>query len=258
MSELACPTCGETERLSGRRPWADSGKSADIVIACDACGTTWPRGARRCRGCGAHEHTTARQRMTTYPRGNQLAVIGMRDVPLCPRCDAHAVSQLGPDRLLADGYRSRFVSGPDDEPAAPTGAASPPAAPPPAPPSPAAPPLAVASPAAPQPRPRRPAVTDPTVRHAVDAYMRHADGVVNATVMLVLGRTLGPTTRLGGLTAAAAGPALARALDEQWARQPDVREQAVRTIGDAVGFWAEQGWLTEEQARRLSSVSTSG
>lgn len=233
-----CPSCGEAEQLTGAT--LDGG----IEITCGACGSRWSRAERRCRACGGAESTVARQRMTTYPRGNQLAVIGMRDVPLCPQCDGEALSRLGPDRLLEDGYRSRFVSGAPDEPSAPPRhqpSRAPRARPrslPPAPP--AAPPVAVA---------RRPAApADPTVRKAVEAYLAHGTDAVSAAAMLVIGRALGTSTRLSDLTAAEAGPRLDAAIEEQWPRRSAIRTLAVDAINDAFRFWVSRGWITADQA----------
>jgi hypothetical protein len=235
VTDPVCPSCGEAEQLTGTP--LDGG----IEITCGACGTRWNRTERRCRACGGGESTVVRQRMTTYPRGNQLAVIGMRDVPLCPQCDGGAVSRLGPGRLLEDGYRSRFVSGAPDDSASTT-----PATPatrarsriqPPAPP--------VATPAAAR-RPKSP--TDPTVRKAVEAYLAHGTDAVSAAAMLVIGRALGTSTRLSDLTAADAGPRLDEAIEEQWPRRSAIRTLAVDAVNDAFRFWVSRGWISADQA----------
>jgi hypothetical protein len=81
MSELSCPGCGESEHLVGRRT------RDGIEVTCETCGARWDRGAVRCRSCGGAASVTARQRMTRQPRGTLLAVVGMREVTLCPDCD---------------------------------------------------------------------------------------------------------------------------------------------------------------------------
>jgi len=249
VSDPACPSCGETERLAGATI------DGRIEITCEACGTAWERSGRRCRGCGSAEHTVARQRMITFPRGNQLAVIGMREVPLCPQCDAAALTRLGPDRLLDDRYRSRFVGGIDDEPAGqppPRAKAAPrpparqtvPRTPPAGTPPTGTPPTA---------RPvQRPATREqPTVRQAVQDYLEQADDSVSATAMLVVGRTLGPSTRLADISGTTAGPRLAQAVDEQWSRQPALRALAVGAITDAFRLWVRRGWMTGDQTPHL-------
>jgi hypothetical protein len=101
---MRCPSCGETERLAG------TPVAGDIEVSCQACGHQWLRGSPRCRGCGGGDVVTKLRLMTRHPRGNQLAVVGHRQVPLCPRCDADVV-QGGDGRLVPEGYVSRRPSG---------------------------------------------------------------------------------------------------------------------------------------------------
>lgn len=70
--------------------------------------------------------------------------------------------------------------------------------------------------------------------------------------MLVVGRTLGPTTRLADVTATSA-QALADAVDEHWAGQTSLRGLGVDAINDAFRFWSGKGWLASEQTPRLSA-----
>lgn len=192
--------------------------------------------------------------MTTYPRGNQLAVIGMREVALCPSCDRGALARLGPDRVVDDGYRSRYMNG---APRTPTPAEGPVQQARPRPTSsgrrqpsarqvPAAPPQARQQ--------TRAAAPDPTVRRAVDAYLQQASDSVSATAMLVLGRTLGPSTRLADVRADQARAALGSAVDDHWQRQPSLRALAVAAIDDAFRFWARRGWLDDEQVPHLGAA----
>lgn len=244
VTDPACPSCGETERLSG------ASVGSDIEITCGGCGARWNRGERRCRTCGGNETTTARQRMTTYPRGNQLAVIGMREVPLCPRCDQDAVAGLGADRLVDDGYVSRFVSPSTDDDGG-WGREAPPAS-------------RVRSARASRPprreQPAGPAARRafspdqrdgaPTVRTAVAAYLEQASDPMSAMAMLVVGRTLGSSTRLSELPVQS-GRQLTEAMDRQWAKQPSLRALAVHSMNDAFRFWAGRGWITTD---RLPSI----
>lgn len=245
VTDPACPSCGETERLSG------VSLGGDIEVTCGSCGIQWHRGERRCSTCGGSESTTARQRMTTYPRGNQLAVIGMREVPLCPRCDSDAVAELGTDRLVDDDYSSRFVRSSADDGAHPSRRTPQPAA------SPAPSARARTTPrrgqlSEPTPRQR---VADqrgdtPTVRKAVEAYLENASDAVSATAMLVLGRSLGSSTRLSEVTPQS-GAQLTEAVDDQWAKQPNLRALAVDAINDAFRFWARRGWIATDRLPRV-------
>lgn len=281
MTDPQCPSCGERDRLTGQ------GVDGEIELACRACGHRWMRGQRRCRGCGGVEQVLARRGMTTYPRGNQLAVVGMRDVPLCPSCDSEALAGLGDDRLLDDSYRSRFVSGPGvaDQTAtprtAPPSTATPRTAPTrtsppttassggpelrsrsretsgetsPGQPVPGTAPGSAARRHLPTPAPSPAAASSsaapgasPTVRHAVHAYLEQAPDAVSATAMLVLGRTLGPTTRLRDVTAAAS-TSIADAVDQHWSGQPSLRRLAMDAINDAFRFWRSKGWIDAEQS----------
>jgi len=44
---FACPACGETERLAGRRD------GHDVLIRCEACGDEWRRDLDVCPSCGS-------------------------------------------------------------------------------------------------------------------------------------------------------------------------------------------------------------
>lgn len=100
----ACPTCGETERISG------TPVPGHIQITCGSCNTTWLRGDSRCKGCGATGGIPHRQVMTRTPRGNQVAVVEHREVVVCPACDAAAITAAASAPVPQD-YVSVFLFG---------------------------------------------------------------------------------------------------------------------------------------------------
>jgi hypothetical protein len=252
MTELTCPTCGETEELTG------TPGEGDIEISCHTCGTRWARGARRCRGCGGTEQVLARQRMTANPRGNQLAVLGYREIPLCPRCDSDVAEQLSTGRLVPDGYTSRFIRG-RDESAPPKTRPNAAAEQPPHPSAHSSPePISgTAPPQQPEAQtstgsavpPRRD--TSPTVRQAIESYLQHTEHPDAATAMLLLGMALGPATRLSALRATDMHTTVARTLDRHCGTHQSPRRAALDSaIGSALRYWSDQRWITPSQMRK--------
>lgn len=239
---MRCPSCGESERLVGTQV-AD-----DIEVTCQSCGHRWMRGRPRCRGCGGEAAVRKLQLMTRHPRGNQLAVVGHREVPLCPHCDREILGGDSESRTIPEGYVSRFVFGPDDHrpsaaaagPKTPATAASrtPPAA---APARPGVPPRPATSQA--RARPER-TPDPPTVRQAIDAFMK-ATPDVDALTMLMLGRHLGPATRLRELEKPARVTALQQWFAATWGdhRTEPRAAAAGAALIEAVDHWRGQGWL---------------
>lgn len=68
--------------------------------------------------------------------------------------------------------------------------------------------------------------------------------------MLVLGRSLGSSTRLSEVTPQS-GAQLTEAVDDQWAKQPNLRALAVDAINDAFRFWARRGWIATDRLPRI-------
>ena len=100
-------------RPAGRPMCSGAGPTDDgIEITCGRCGGSWARGTPRCKGCGGEDGVAQRQVMTRTPRGNQRAVVGHREVTLCPVCDARALdaSRSAP---LPESYVSVFLFGRD-------------------------------------------------------------------------------------------------------------------------------------------------
>lgn len=235
--EMRCPSCGESERLLGAR------LGGDIEVTCGACDHRWLRGSLRCRLCGGEEVVTRLRLMTRHPRGNQLAVVGHREVPLCPRCDVEAVE--GGGRLVPEGYVSRFLFGRDEpRPVRPT-KQRPQASRPPASSrgsgEPRAPrPDAVSSQEA-EPTTRAGA---PTVRQAVEDFLRSVPAA-DAVTMVMLGQHLGPATRLDTLGDASAQERLESWFSATWGTRPNGRRAAAAAaVLAAVDHWREQGWLS--------------
>lgn len=118
---LECPHCAERESLRGE---ADGG---GVRVHCQSCGATWMRGAPKCRKCGDGYFVTRPQHLARTPCGNQVAVVGQREVTLCPRCDVDVIDPDNrPNSPSPEGYVSRFMFGepqstPPGELAAPHG-----------------------------------------------------------------------------------------------------------------------------------------
>jgi hypothetical protein len=86
--EIACPTCGEADDLSGVR-------AGDVIeMTCRRCGHEWRRDlAPRCPQCGGDSLRTVPLAILEKGRGTQLSVVGTRPVRLCVRCDAAALER---------------------------------------------------------------------------------------------------------------------------------------------------------------------
>jgi hypothetical protein len=98
--DVACPSCGESEDLSGSR----SGDT--IALTCGACGRSWQRDLRpSCPTCGGHDVETVPMAIVEKSRGTQLSVVGTRPVTLCYACDAAALARFHrnrPNPLMPD------------------------------------------------------------------------------------------------------------------------------------------------------------
>ena len=80
---VSCPTCGETEDLSG----TNAGDA--IAMRCGSCAEQWDRPlARTCEQCGGSDLQTIPLAIVEKSRGTQLSVVGTRQVDLCSVCDA--------------------------------------------------------------------------------------------------------------------------------------------------------------------------
>jgi ribosomal protein L37E len=78
--EIACPSCAETERLSGET------RDDVIWITCATCGTAWARDPDVCADCGARSIADRREPLYQKARGTQQSIIGYRIVKECWSC----------------------------------------------------------------------------------------------------------------------------------------------------------------------------
>jgi hypothetical protein len=241
VEEPACPSCGEAEALLGRRV------DADIALTCERCGAEWMRGEARCKRCGRPGGVSAQQRMTRHPRGTLLAVVGMRQVPLCRDCDDDVLeAALLKHRPVPEGYVSRFLFGepPPDRPAKvewpPTnGRRRRPDNP------------KVDSRRSPPKEPAESGRADPTVRQAVEVFLEAAGSPADALAMLLLGTELGPSTRLSLLDTPATAAELTRWLDQTFQGRHEQRQEAAGVLRRALGLWQEKGWLIHDVSAAL-------
>ncbi len=88
MQEIACPSCGESERLRGAR------RGGPVVeLVCEVCGATWERDARpRCRICGSDDLRYAPEPLWERGRGEQRTPAGRRQAYDCYACGAKDVT----------------------------------------------------------------------------------------------------------------------------------------------------------------------
>lgn len=100
-NDIACPSCGEEDRLAGR----PDGEL--ILIACEPCGATWHRDPeRRCPRCQAGNLFPAPVAVVEKSRGTQLSIVSTSTEYLCWHCDRDLIdaqrrsgTALMPDEL---------------------------------------------------------------------------------------------------------------------------------------------------------------
>lgn len=243
-----CPDCGNEQDVTGR---VDD-HAGDIELTCGQCDRSWWRGQRRCASCGGPDLTTRPQVMRRHSRGNQLSILGWRDVTLCHECDATVLNAHPFDHTpIPEDYVSAALidaiavaSPPSPHPPSPSADR-------PRPPSLAPPPSSPAPPPPPAPAPPRPPTT---VRQALErsqALLAAEGRTLDPTVVLLLGQRLGPATRLDGLNAAGHDPAALRAWAEGlWGAGADAGT-ARDTITALADHWQRQGWTTTDMAAEL-------
>ena len=91
--EIACPVCGETERLSGSR------LDDEIVVSCANCGQVWQRPTEpACSHCEGTDLRAVPMAILERGRGTQLSVVGIRVVHLCTACDADDIERWQANR----------------------------------------------------------------------------------------------------------------------------------------------------------------
>jgi hypothetical protein len=223
------------------------GPIRDIEIACLACGERWLRGDPVCKSCGRPGGEHAQQNMTRHPRGTLLAVIGARDVAVCPDCDSEVIDAVRRGVPIPEHYRPRFMAGrqPTVEPVA----------------QPVRPSRArrhaigeqVTVPE--QPVRRADPLADPTLRQAIAAYLE-AIPDADAVALTLLGAALGPAVRLSGLDR---GPDGVRTQLMAWAERDlghysaKRRREVLEEARQAFLYWSEQGWFSPSSMPNLEN-----
>lgn len=88
MASIACPECGETERLRG----TPQGELIDIE--CEACGVSWQRDPRaRCGICGSSDLRYTPRPLWERGRGEQRTPAGRIDAYACNACGGSDVTR---------------------------------------------------------------------------------------------------------------------------------------------------------------------
>lgn len=107
MPTIACPTCSETDRLSGKRRPDDS-----LEVTCQACGTVWERGGpRRCGLCGSDDLAYTPKPLWEKGRGDQRTPAGRIDAYRCYACGGRDVTSRTPVPGPPDHVPSRRIEG---------------------------------------------------------------------------------------------------------------------------------------------------
>jgi predicted RNA-binding Zn-ribbon protein involved in translation (DUF1610 family) len=92
MRQIACPSCGEEERLRGT-----TRKDSVVELRCEACGATWERDASpKCRLCGSDDLRYAPRPLWERGRGTQRTPAGRLDAYDCYACGGKDVTSARP------------------------------------------------------------------------------------------------------------------------------------------------------------------
>ncbi|MFU8891520.1 MAG: hypothetical protein ACNA76_07695 [Anaerosomatales bacterium] len=107
QSRIVCPTCGESEELTGS-PSADG-----IRIRCGRCDAEWLRDgvSQTCATCGGSDLETRSRALTQYSRGTQLSIVGLSEILLCRACDHEMLEWSKAGRPVPHTYRSAALDG---------------------------------------------------------------------------------------------------------------------------------------------------
>ena len=247
MPGPSCPTCGEVVALSGRP------EGADIEITCDSCGGRFLRGERRCQACGSTGAVEVEQRMTRHPRGNMLAVVGVRTVPLCPKCDGEVLGDAQAQRRpVPEGYVSRFLYGEVEEfrpvPTRPKRLGGPRGHRPGV-----ARVARLPEPDAPARSEAPPRLADPTVRQAIEQFLLQVEQAADSVTLVLLGAFLGPSTRVSSLDSSLTQAQVAAWFEDRWGKRSAQagREAVLQTLTSLAGYWQHQGWVSLDLAGDL-------
>lgn len=234
VDNIECRACGEKEDIDG------TAEDGGIRLHCQRCDARWLRGAPTCRTCGGSEAIVAQQAVTRLPRGSLRAIVGMREVPLCPACDAVVLTTVARNHHVPEDYLSQFLRRPptECEPARAT------PTPPPFVTSP--PPRAAqrATPEAASSAPARPAREDPAVHMAIARYLTHAGSAgspADPVTLIQLGTFLGPSTRLSRVDV----DAFPEWVERTWP-SAGARQRVLATVRSILAYWTDQHWLPPE------------
>ena len=81
MAIVACPNCGEDDRIRGER------RGEAIHVTCEACGNTWDRDTRkRCCYCDSKNLRYTPIPLWSGGRGTMQTPSGMRESWACDDC----------------------------------------------------------------------------------------------------------------------------------------------------------------------------
>ncbi|MBE0418035.1 MAG: hypothetical protein IBX63_09750 [Coriobacteriia bacterium] len=99
---IVCPSCGETEELSG------APSPEGIVITCGRCHASWLRDSvpDTCATCGGTDVQERTRALTQYSRGTQLSIVGLGSILLCRQCDARMFAWSESGRPVPFAYKS--------------------------------------------------------------------------------------------------------------------------------------------------------
>lgn len=192
---------------------------------------------------------TVPQVMKRTSRGNQLSVLGHRDVELCPVCDAEMIATCRTARQwVPEDYVPAFSRAEIERPEVRSDPAPRPTVPPP-------PTRSVPSQAPDPQQAPKPAAAPPTVRQAVAAYME-SDPEADPLAMLSLAGLLGSGTRVDALDPGTAA-ALQRWFVETWGGHDGTRQAAVlTTVRSAFAHWFDRGWIADDPSSDLEVGGT--
>lgn len=104
MPAIACPNCGEDDRLSGKRRPDDS-----VEITCEACGHVWERSQHRCALCGSDDLAYTPKALWEKGRGDQRTPAGRIDSYRCHSCGGFDVTSSNPRPGPPDYVPSRRI-----------------------------------------------------------------------------------------------------------------------------------------------------
>jgi len=92
MLLIACPRCGEEDRIAGTPD-----EAGVIRMSCEACGAAWERDVRlRCRLCGSENLLYTPRPLWEKGRGDQHTPAGRFDAYACGDCGGRDVTSGRP------------------------------------------------------------------------------------------------------------------------------------------------------------------